>query len=116
MAQTNDDATFFKFIPNGQVYETTDRFMLPELVWIQKHVGLDLSEMGPGTQTMLGMFLVVRRSDPQRWGIKAFENTSTEDFENYEPPVEQGLPEAEDEAPDPTAESVPVDESATSTD
>ena len=102
--------TYFRFVPTGQEYEMTDRFMLPELVWIQKHIGLDLNEMGAGTQTMMGMFLQVRRTDPQRWNVKAFEGLSTEDFDMFEREDPEDVPaEDQEETPDPTEGSAPAD-------
>lgn len=110
--------TYFRYDPDetenerSQTFELTDRFMMPELVWIAKNLKLDLSEMGAGTQTFVSMFLVLRRQDPQKWNLKAFESLSTENLVILDPDEEETPAQPDEETPDPTAGLAPDDEAA----
>lgn len=97
-----DKATRFRFKRDGEIYALPENFLLAEILWVNRYLGMDLSDMGTATTTMVSMFLVVRRAHPQQWTAKTFETLSTDDFEvledEPEAEEEEGLPDM-----DPTA-------------
>jgi hypothetical protein len=105
----DDQVVYFTF--RGDTFTLSEDFTLGEIGWINKHLGLDVAEMGAGTRFMVSMFMMVRRDPRYKYfTAKTFEHMRADEFEPLDDAPQQGDSEEEEEEAeevDPTGGLVP---------